>query len=168
MKKLVQNEACSIIYDENGEELFRCPRALDGQDLVRYLNECRDFVGFESDDDTEDLYDVEGMITVDYYRLYFRSGLWSGSWMNLYRKEKLEDIECHGVDSIVKWFAKTFTNGCDYYMKDYFAGRFPTWGVHKEVYLLRPIGSKYYKVSVDTKYGNGDYPVRIYVYRDKE
>ena len=47
-------------------------------------------------------------------------------------------------------------------MKDYLA-QYSTWG-SKNRYLLKPMYSDHYKVMFDTTYGNGDYPVRIYVY----
>ena len=47
-------------------------------------------------------------------------------------------------------------------MKDYLA-QYPTWGSENR-YLLKPLYSDHYKVMFDTTYGNGDYPVRIYVY----
>lgn len=167
MMKLVQNDECSIVYDEKGEETFRCPRELDDKDLVRYINEHRIFLGFEKDDVSE-LYEVDGMEVVDYWRMYFRSGEWCGRWMNLNRQEPLKKIEPVGVNNIIKWLTETFPNGCDWKMTDYFEKNFPTWGENEHVYLLKPIGSKYYKVTIHTEFGNGDYPVRIYVYREKE
>ena len=158
MKKLVQNDECSIIYDEKGEEVFRCPRALDDKDLVRYINEYRAFVGLETDD-TENLEAVEGMELIDYWRMYYRDG-WYGRWM-IEGKNRPTELECAGANQFIKWLTEKFDKGCDYWMKDYFADNFPLWGVEKERYLLRPI-------KIDTKYGNGDYPVRIYIYREKK
>ena len=42
--------------------------------------------------------------------------------------------------------------------------QFPIWG-YAHRYVLKPKYSDKYKVLFDTTYGNGDYPVRIYVYK---
>lgn len=164
MDKLIQTDKFSIIYGEfKGEpnqELFRCPRELDDKDLGRYINEHGALVGFESDC-TEDLRDVPGKELIGYYRMYYRNSRWYGRWMP--ENGKLDNLDIAGVQKIINWIADTFTGGCDYYMKDYFANSFQTWGGNHR-YLIRPIKSVYYKVMIDTTYGNEDYPVRIYVY----
>lgn len=162
MKKLVQTEKCSIIYGEfhgqPDQELFRCPRELDNVDLRRYVNENRCLLGFEADTDTTDLKSSGRYI--GYYRLYFR-GRWYGRWME--EIQEIDRVACVGVDEIVNWLTNMFPHGCSYDMEDYLA-QFPTWG-SKNRYLLKPIMSDKYKVMFDTTYGNGDYPVRIYLYQ---
>lgn len=136
MDKLIQTGECSIIYGnfqgKPNQELFRCPRELDMEEIPKYVNEKRCLLGFEADTDTEDLTAVEGY--GGYFRLYFRSR-WYGRWMGR----------------------------CSWDMEDYLK-QFPTWGVENR-YLLKPLYSKHYKVLFDSTYGNGDYPVRIYLYR---
>lgn len=68
----------------------------------------------------------------------------------------------HGVDEIVDWLGERFPNGCNWEMEDYLK-KFPNCGCEHR-YLLKPLMSEHYKVMFDTTYGNGDYPVRIYVY----
>jgi len=164
MGTLIQTQKYSIIYgdfrDKKDQELFRCPRELDEQDLRRYINENREFVGFE-DDDTEDLRNVEGKVMVGYWRMYFRGG-WAGRWM--LENGEPSQIDCLGVNKMIDWFCENFDKGCDYFMKEYMTNYKKWGGEHR--YLLRPKYSDVYKVMVDTTYGNGDYPVRIYVYKN--
>ena len=170
MSDLIQTEKCSIIYGtfrgQENQELFRCPRELDNTDLRRYVNENRCFLGFE-DDDTPDLRNVEGKVMIGYWRMYFRDGRWYGRWMIEWGNVNVNTRDCVGIDEIANWFMDNFDKGCDYFMEDYFYENFKHWGGNKR-YLVKPKYSDYYKVMVDTTYGNGDYPVRIYVYRDKE
>lgn len=70
---------------------------------------------------------------------------------------------CHGIDEIIKWLSDNFPHGCNWEMDEYFKENYPTWG-DEDRYLIFPIMSEHYKVLVNTRYGNGDYPVRIYVY----
>ena len=163
MNTLIQTGVCSIVYGDfrgkPNQELFRCPRGLEDKDLHRYVNEHRDVLGFE-DDDTQDLREVEGRELIGYFRMYFRDG-WAGSWF--LENGQPDKIDCAGVQRIINWVCDTFQKGCDYKMADYFASNFKVHGDRR--YVVRPIYSDYYKVMVDTKYGNGDYPVRIYAYR---
>lgn len=162
MKKLIQTSVCSIVYGEfqgkENQELFRCPRELDDVDLRRYINETRCLLKFEADTETEDLKESENYL--GYYRLYFRNG-WYGRWME--SNNEIDEIDCVGVDEIVRWLQENFPRGCTWDMKEYLS-EFPTWGSENR-YLLKPFMSDHYKVLFDTTYGNGDYPVRIYVYK---
>jgi hypothetical protein len=161
MDELIQTEKCSIIYGKfqgkPNQELFRCPRALDDTDLPRYVNDSRCLLGFEADTETEDLKGSDDYI--GYYRLYFRGG-WHGSWIE---NNGVDDCDCVGIDTIVEWFQETFPRGCSFVMQEYLS-QYPQWGAENR-YLLKPLYSKHYKVFFDTTYGNGDYPVRIYVYK---
>lgn len=166
MNKLIQTEICSIIYGDfkgkSNQELFRCPRELDNTDLRMYVNEHRCFLGWEADTETTDLTDVkESEKYIGYYRMYFTEGVWFGRWMEYKDAEKLDVIACHGVDEIIEWLGENFPRGCDFTMREYLE-KYPTWGSEKR-YLLKPIYSDKYKVMFDTTYGNGDYPIRIYV-----
>ena len=162
MKKLIQTSVCSIVYGEfqgkENQELFRCPRELDDVDLRRYINETRCLLKFETDTETEDLKESENYL--GYYRLSFRNG-WYGRWME--SNNEIDEIDCVGVDEIVRWLQENFPRGCTWDMKEYLS-EFPTWGSENR-YLLKPFMSDHYKVLFDTTYGNGDYPVRIYVYK---
>lgn len=168
MKKLIQTGICSIIYGKfqgkENQELFRCPRELDSVDLVNYIERTRCFLGFEPDLETEAIKEFDNYL--GYYRLYFRSGKWYGSWFidHEWQAEKIRANEaiCAGVDEIVDWLQEEFKKGCDWEMEDYLK-QFPDWGDCNR-YLLKPLMSEHYKVLFDTTYGNGDYPVRIHVY----
>ena len=168
MANLIQTQFCSIIYgDFNGEknqELFRCPRELDNLDLKRYINEYREFVGVE-DDDAEDLRNVPGKKMIGYWRMYYRNG-WEGRWM-FEGNDRPSRLDCCGVNKIIDWICKEFDRGCNWHMKGYMSEHHAKWGGEHR-YLLRPKYSNTYKIMIDTTYGNGDYPVRIYVYKDKE
>lgn len=166
MKKLIQTKECSIIFDENNKEIFRCPRELDNMDLPKYINENRFLVRpFNSDipfenDDTKDLGNVPGKKLIGYWRMCFRHG-WYGSWF-LEEDMNPSKIDIIGINEIIDWISDNFINGCDYYMSDYFKDNFNERA--KNRYLIKPFMDEHYKVMVDTTYGNGDYPVRIYVY----
>lgn len=164
MKDLIQTQKCSIIYGEfkgkENQELFRCPRELDSTDLKNYINRERCMLGFELESDTSDLKASNNYL--GYYRLYF-SGRWYGRWFDHEDQiKKLDEIVCHGVDEIVDWLGERFPKGCNWEMEDYLK-KFPNCGCEHR-YLLKPLMSEHYKVMFDTTYGNGDYPVRIYVY----
>lgn len=165
-RKLIQTEKCNIIYgDFNGEpnqELFRCPRELES-DLFRYINEHRCLLHFV-DDETENVREVDGKKMIGYYRMYFRDGCWSGRW--LLESNKPTKLDCHGVQEIINYFCETFKHGCSYDMEEYFQNNFKGYCNNKR-FLVKPYGSEYYKVMIDTTYGNGDYPVRIYVYKEE-
>lgn len=162
-KALIQTGVCSIIYGtfrgQENQELFRCPRELDNVDLARYVNKQRCLLGFEADSDTKDLKAPDNYL--GYYRLYFRDGRWFGRWMEGY--DKITQIDAYGVDEIITWLRDNFDHGCSFVMKEWLE-QFPVWGSENR-YLLKPLKSSHYKVIFDTTYGNGDYPVRIYVYK---
>ena len=163
MNTLIRTGICSIVYGDfrgkPNQELFRCPRGTENKDLHRFVNEYRDVLGFE-DDSTEDLRKVDGYELIGYYRMYYRDG-WCGRW--LLENGEPEKIDCIGVQRIIDWICENFKKGCNYKMMSYFEDNFKE--VSRNRYLIRPIYSDYYKVMVDTTYGNGDYPVRIYTYR---
>ncbi len=166
MQSLVQTEKCSIIYGDfrgkKNQELFRCPRELDDKDLKRYINENRCFFHLvQEDENVNDLRAIEGRKLIGYYRLYFR-GDWYGRWFQE-SDEKVSELDCHGLDEIVDWIRKQFKRGCDFYMCDYLS-QFD--GISENRYFLKPYMSDRYKLMFDTTYGNGDYPIRIYVYSD--
>ena len=187
---LIQTEKCSIIYAtfEKGEtdpytgkypnrfyphtEWFRCPRELDNTDLRNFVNESRVFLGFENDEETENLREVEGKELIAYWRMY-HCGSWAGRWFfekgNPFENEgDVTRYDIRGVDSIIDWFTENYPGGCDFIMREDFEKQFKTWGESENRYLLKPLYNDYLKIMVDTTYGNSDYPVRIYVYKDKE
>ena len=174
MDQLIKTGTSVIIYGKfrgnENEELFRCPRQTEDIDLPHYINEHRSLVcpmgskiPFENDY-AKDLRNVKGKTMVGYYRMYYRGG-WNGRWM-LEGDEKPDLIDTSGVQKIVDWFCDRFRKGCNWEMMSFFSEGFNKWGGENR-YLIKPFKSEYYKVMIDTTYGNGDYPVRIYCYKDK-
>lgn len=171
MEQLIQTSKCSIIYGtfrgKENQELFRCPRELDDMDLPYYINQHRALVAPMGskipfvNDSTPDLRDIKGETLIGYYRMYFSYG-WGGRWM--LENGTPDSRDCAGVQAIINWICKEFPSGCDYYMVDFCKEHFIEWGSENR-YLVRPFMSEYYKVAIDTTYGNGDYPVRIYTYK---
>jgi hypothetical protein len=175
MDKLIQTQQCSIIYGdfrgEPNQELFRCPRSCDDTDLKNYVERERCLLGFENDKATEDLQKVEGMELLDHWRMYFRDG-WQGRWMGTayggWDENKVSKIDCIGVNHIIDWLVDNFPHGCNWEMQEHLLVNYEPWSDDGKRYLLKPLYSDLYKVMIDTTYGNGDYPVRIYVYKRKE
>ena len=163
---LIQTSICSIVYGtfqgKENQELFRCPRELDNTDLRNYVNKERIFLGVEKDD-VEDLRKVPRKTFLGYYRMYSDGNGWFGRWLDV--KDGTENIDVAGIEDITNWLRTEFPHGCDFTMKEYLT-RFKNWGSDENRYLLRPIMSDRFKICIDTTYGNGDYPVRIYVYGD--
>jgi len=164
---LIQTEKSAIVYGtfqgKENQELFRCARELEEQDLRNYVNEERIFLGFENDY-VEDLRKVNGQNFLGYYRMYFSNGSWYGRWLDCVKD--LAQFDVLGIQDVVEWINQTFDGGCDYFMKDYLK-QFKKWD-GKNRYLLKPIMSDRFKIMIDTTYGNDDYPVRIYVYNKKQ
>lgn len=165
MEKLVQTETHSIVYgDFHGnpdQELFRCPRELDDKDLRSYINDNRALVGFEEATGVENVNDMKrNGDYLGYYRLYFRKG-WYGAWMEY--SADLGNADCAGVEKICEWLSARFPDGCSRGMSEWLSLCFSQWD-GKNRFLLKPLYSDHYKVLFDTTYGNGDYPVRIYVF----
>ena len=179
MDKLIQTEKCSIIYGKykrNNEiwpyqELFRCPRELDAKDLKRYVEENGCFLGFENDEATTDLQNVNGYEMQDYWRMYYRDG-WEGRWMSTITggrdENKVSLSSCKGVQEIVDWILDTYKHGCNCEMITDLKANYKSWGNDGKRFILKPIYNDLIRVMFDTTYGNGDYPVRIYVYKRKE
>lgn len=169
---LIQTNICSTLYGwYKGEyqEIFRCPRELDDKDLNAFIDDNRYFLGFEPDEETNDLRNVPDKEFIGYYRMYFRGG-WCGRWFPA--KDDNTDLQLSerdkiGISNIVKYISREYPKGCDWIMQEDTKEKYPTWG-ENERYLLKPVRSERYKILVDTRYGNGDYPIRIYVYRQEE
>lgn len=161
---LIQTEEASIVFGDfkgqKDQELFRCPRKLEDTDLRRYVNENNCLLGFESDDRQETLLnEIPGYL--GYYRLYFRDG-WYGRWME--EDDRIDQKLCAGIDEIVRFLQSNFPYGCnDWDMAAWLRDEYPTWGGDNR-FLLKPLFGDHYRIAFDTTYGNGDYPVRIYVY----
>ena len=163
-EKLLTEKGIHTVYGtfkkKRDEILFQSPLE---RDLNRFLNENRLCVEFVNVSGIEDLKRIPGKTRIGYYRMYFRDGAWFGRWF-LDTGMKPDEIDCVGVDNIIAYIAKKYPRGCDYFMNDDCQTQYAPWG-GKSRYLVKPRGSENYYVMFDTTYGNGDYPVRIYVYR---
>ena len=71
-----------------------------------------------------------------------------------------------GIDNIIRYLQEKYPHGCSFDMEDTM-GKYPKWGGSKR-YLIKPKYSEFYRIMVDTTYGNEDYPVRIYLYHPKK
>lgn len=74
-------------------------------------------------------------------------------------KEKKD--EKFNADRKMQYNLWNISGGCNYSMRE-FLSQYPNCS--NDRYLLKPLMSEHYKIMIDTKYGNEDYPVRIYVY----
>lgn len=166
--KLIRTDVSSIVlgwHEGEYQELFRCPRKLDDVDLRMFVNDNRYLLGFESDA-TADLRNVQGKKLIGYYRMYFRGG-WYGRWFSAEKNDddmQLTEKDKVGITHIIEYLVSEYPKGCDWLMQKNMKERYATWRGEENRYLLIPLMSEHYKVLVDTKYGNGDYPIRIYVY----
>ncbi len=143
--------------------LFQSPLK---SDLNHFLNQHRLCVDLEdASKETEDVRDIAGKTLLGYFRFYFRDGAWSWRWF--LENGEPDSRDCLGVDNIFAYLKQNYPKGCDYFMEEDFKEKFPTWGSQNR-YLVKPIGSTNYYLMVDTTYGNGDYPVRVYVYSKKK
>lgn len=153
------------IYGVNSLERKLLFQSASLDEVNAFMDENRLCTVLKPDNETEDLSNVEGYSLIDYYRLYFRDG-WYGRWMTMDNlpEHKPTTEEAEGINNIINFLIKHFPNGCDYEMMQWLR-RYENWGVDKDRYLLVP--NKYYKICIQTTYGNSDYPVRIYAYREK-
>lgn len=145
------------------EIIFQSPLE---SDLDRFLDENKLIVEFEDcGEEYDDLRGIDGKELLGYWRMYFRGG-WCGTWFPE-SNNKLSNLEIKGLDNIIFYISKKWDRGCDYFMQDDVNTSFETWGSEHR-FLVKPRGVNNYLVMIDTTYGNGDYPCRIYVYREKE
>lgn len=147
------------------EIIFQSPLE---SDLERFLKENRlvvDFADCGWDGTYDDLRAVKKKELLGYWRMYFRGG-WDGRWFPESDKD-MTKFEIKGLDNIINYIANRWKKGCDYFMEDEVKSLYTEWGGDSR-YLVCPKGNDNYLVMIDTKYGNGDYPCRIYVYREME
>lgn len=123
------------------------------------VNENRNFLNFKADSETADLKALDNYF--GYLRIYFRNGSWHSAWMEA-NKDITENIS-HDIEEIINWLNETFSNGCNWEMDEYFRENYPNYH-DDERYLIKSIFSDNYKIMVNTRYGNSEYPVKIYVY----
>lgn len=108
-----------------------------------------------------------------YWRMYFRDG-WNGRWfgesgdtsIDGRYAEGLTSQEVREVNIVAKFISEKWPMGCNIQMiRD--LGKYNAM-VTENRHLLSSNGVDVNLIVLfDTTYGNGDYPVRIYVYRKK-
>lgn len=111
----------------------------------------------------EDLRNIEGKQLVGYFRMYYRDGAWAGRWF-IENSDGPTYMEICSVQQVINYVAACFPKGCDWRMCEELAEKFSRWG-DSQRYVTQVYGNDYLIVAFDTTYGNGDYPVRIYLYR---
>ena len=162
MDKLIRTSLTNIVYgDFNGvpnQELFRSPIE---NDLIEYLNRERKCVQLVDAEEKDDLYTLQGVKLVGYYRMYYRNS-WSGRWI-LDNGNEPDRLECVGVQNIIDYICEKYPKGINYAAEYEIENEFKQVAEHR--FLLKPYGNEYYRVLIDTTYHNDDYPIRIYVYR---
>lgn len=169
MSKLTKTDAYSVVYgeydEEKDKELFRCPRGSEETSLREYVNSTRDFLGLEQEEGIEYIKEMKEKPGYQgYFRMYFRNGSWYGSWFET--SQNISKLSTKGVTKIARFLQEKFPRGCNFVMQEYLEKNFATWGASDTRYLLKPMYSDHYRIMFDTLYGNGDYPVRIYVFEE--
>ncbi len=171
MDKLIQTSETNIIYGEfrgeNNKELIRSPLI---KDIKNFINKERRLVvpfkmnnPFVDQDITEyiedDPHKRKGYIYKGYFRMYWRYG-WYGRWFD--SSPEISQLDILGVQRIIDWFVKNFPKGCNWEMDLFFSENYKE--ENENVYYIQPYLSDIYRITVNTSYGNEDYPVRIYVF----
>lgn len=123
------------------------------------VTENRCSLNFEADLETTDIKVLDNYF--GYLRVYFKNESWHSAWMEA-TKDINESIT-HDIEKIINWLNKTFSNGCNWEMDEYFKENYPNF-MDDERYLIKPNFSNHYKIMVNTRYGNSEYPIKIYVY----
>lgn len=144
------SDAPFILVDDKGNELaFKTKES-----LVEYVNTHGLFLGFEEDH-------TDRTDTIGYWRMYFHNE-WHGRWIG---EVDLSQEEIDGVNNIVEYFVENYPFGCSWSMISHFKKSFDE--VADGRYQLMPVMSNRYVVVIDTRYGNAEYPVKIFVRRSR-
>lgn len=117
----------------------------------------------------ENLHQIENKTYLGYWRMYFNHG-WGGRWFTNDGQtavegrcaENLSDEQTKNLNALINKLCNLFPQGCNWQMVNWLDNY---TSVADNVYLFdAEIDSDYFIVKFDTTYGNGDYPVRIYVH----
>lgn len=122
----------------------------------------------------DDLHNVEGKEFVGYWRMYFNHG-YGGRWFNCNGDtsingrcaKELKDDEIEKLNEIINYITDRWKGGCDYFMIEDLVKKFEAVENNENRYILEYEGSDNHIIVIDTTYRNHDYPIRIYVYREK-
>lgn len=109
----------------------------------------------------------EGKVWVGYYRMYFTSS-WAGWWFD---NEDFPDLhlteeERNTVDEITDYVADKIPKGMNWEMIE-FLKKTEVPANNGRYYFFWNSKKSNFLIELTTEFGNADYPVRIYVYRDK-
>ena len=109
-----------------------------------------------------------GYSLMGYFRMYFRNG-WSGKWFansEAFNQSGVEPEESEVLRSFCQWIEDTFVGGCDDKMISFLENQSRYAKSGSAYYNQLDIGENSYAViAYQTQFGNGDYPIRIYLYR---
>ena len=167
--KLEMEDGCFVLRADSrrfgkNEIIFQSPLKDDLDRFMRDNKIVMELVDYSKK--CSNLREREDKELLGYWRMYFRGG-WDGRWFPE-SNQSLNEVEILGLDNLIYYVCDRWTKGCDYFMDDDLKSLFPTWGEDGHRFLLSPKDDTNYLVMIDTTFGNGDYPCRIYVYRDKE
>lgn len=108
----------------------------------------------------------DGKICLGYYRLYYRNG-WNIVWFpNENEISKPEKAEIDIVNEIIEYIAEKAPIGMNVEFKD-FLRKTAEPSPNGRYYFFADNTDFNYLIEFNAKYGNNDYPVRIYLYRNK-
>ena len=164
--KLEKKENSYIIVADSrkfgdNEIIFQSPIEAD---VERFVKENNLLVRLYDNTEVTDLRNREDNKTlIGYFRMYYRGG-WHGKWF-LEKGQEITSKDINMVQHIIDFVANRWDKGCDYFMKDDCKESFAQWGDVNR-YLVQPMYNDNYLLAIDTTYGNGDYPIRIYAYNE--
>lgn len=150
-------------YAKEEEIIFQSPLK---EDYDAFVQKEAIITELTENNTVEDLRKVENKELIGYWRMYYRHG-WNGVWFQNSETEELDSHDIKVLDNTIIYVCNRWSKGCDYFMTDDMKEHFSTWGEVETLYLLQPKGFDNCLICINTEFGNGDYPVRIYMYRDK-
>lgn len=136
-------------------------------DLERFLKENLLCLDLENNLEVTNLKERPNKKLIGYLRMYWRDGWWGCRWFSE-SEEKITELETYGLENVSRHIMSKWKNGCNFFMAEDVNKKYKQWGADGNRFLVQPIGNDNYLVMIDTTFGNHDYPIRIYVYREIE
>lgn len=117
---------------------------------------------------TDNLDNVAGHSLMGYFRMFYNGG-WFGKWFAIhedFKQDGLLNSESTTLKNFCEWVQNTFIGGCDDKMLDYLSNNEDIQNINSNYFIgLRIDDTSYAVVKYTPRYGNEDYPIRIYLYR---